>query len=84
MNSIFRRRVAKFCESFSRKRKRRCSILSDAYNYNIDAYMFATYSVKVERIMLFVKIVNQYFEKKKRKKKECFSAALVPFLTTVL
>ena len=25
-------RVAKFCESFSRKRKLRCSILSDAYN----------------------------------------------------
>ena len=35
--------------------------------------MFATYRVKMERIILFVKIVNQYF-----KSKECFSMALVP------
>ena len=32
--------------------------------------MFATYRAKVERIILFVKIVNRYFERK-----ECFSAA---------
>ena len=38
---VFRRRVpaAKFCENFSRKRKLRFSLLSDAYNYNIDAYI---------------------------------------------
>ena len=34
--------------------------------------MFATYRVKVEQIILFVKILNQYFERK-----ECFSAAPV-------
>ena len=35
--------------------------------------MFATYRVKAERIILFVKIVNWYFERK-----ECFSVAAVP------
>ena len=29
----------KFCENFSRKRKLRFSLLSDAYNCNIDAYI---------------------------------------------
>ena len=37
--NVFRWQVAKFCESFSRKRKLWCSILSDTYNYNIDAYV---------------------------------------------
>jgi len=35
--------------------------------------MFATYRVKVEQIILLVKIMNRYFEGK-----ECFSAAPVP------
>ena len=35
--------------------------------------MFATYRVKAERIILFVKIMNRYFERK-----ECFSAVTVP------
>ena len=47
----------------------RCSILSDALTIT-SMPMFAKYRAKVERIILFVKIVNQYFERK-----ECFSAA---------
>ena len=35
--------------------------------------MFAVYRIMVERIVLFVKIVNQYFERK-----ECFAVAPVP------
>ena len=35
--------------------------------------MFATYRVKVERIILFVKILSWYFEGK-----ECFSVAAIP------
>ena len=75
--NVFWPRVAKFCESFSRKRKLRCSILSNgllATPITITSMpMFTTYRVKLERIILFVKIANRYFERK-----ECFLAAPIP------
>ena len=36
---IFRWRVVKFCENFARKRKLELSLLYQAYNYDIDAYL---------------------------------------------
>ena len=63
--NVFGWRVVKFCENFSLKQKLRFSLLCDAYNYMyISMPIVATYRVKVERIILCVKIVNQYFESK--------------------
>ena len=36
---VFWQRVAKFCEHFSQKQKLLFSLLSDAYDYNINAYV---------------------------------------------
>ena len=49
--NVLRRRVAKFCANFSRKRKFRFSLLSDAYIIITSMPMFSTYRVKVERII---------------------------------
>ena len=62
--SVFRPRVAKFCENSTRKRKLGFSLLCHAYNYYINACV-CTYRVTVEQIILLLKIVNQYFEKKR-------------------
>ena len=42
-----------------------CCFKCDTYEINITLMsMFATYRVKMEQIILFVKILNQYFERK--------------------
>ena len=64
--NVFQRQVAKFCENFSRKRKFRFLLLSDTYIIITSMPMFAMYRVKVERIIWFVKIVNQTILKEKK------------------
>ena len=49
--NVFRRLVAKFCANFSRKRKFRFSLLSDAYIIITSMPMLATYRVKEEWII---------------------------------
>ena len=72
--NVFRWRVTKFCENFLRKRKLWFLLLCDAYNIiRTSMPMFAKYRVKVEQIILLVKIVHWYFERK-----ECFLAVPVP------
>ena len=66
--NVFRPRAAKFCQNFARKRKLGFSLLCHTKNYDINAYV-CTYRVKVERMILFVKIVHRYFQRK-----ECFLA----------
>ena len=56
---VFLLRVEEFCENFSRKRKLLFSLLSDAYITITSMPILARYRVKVERIILFVKIVNK-------------------------
>ena len=48
---VNRRLVAKFCANFSRKRKFRFSLLSDAYKIIPSMPMFATYRLEVEWII---------------------------------
>ena len=61
--NVLRWRVAKFFENFTRERKLgfRCHAMPISMT---SMPMFAMYKVKVERIILSVKIVNQYFERK--------------------
>ena len=66
-NCVFRRRVAKFWESFSWKQKLWFSLLSEVYKNIIIIItlmpMFAMYRPQVEYSILFVKIVNRYLER---------------------
>ena len=61
---VYQRRVEKLCDNFSWKRKLWLSLLS--LYYNIDAYLC---NVRIELrwnefFFWFVKIMNQYFERK--------------------
>ena len=64
--NVFWRRVEKFCENFSWRRKLQFSLSSDTCIIITSMPSLATYRVKVERILLFMKIVSQYFERKER------------------
>ena len=71
--NVFWRRMTKFCDNFSQKQKLQFLLLSDIYNLWHQCPMFSTYRVQVEQIILYVTIVNWYFERK-----ECSSTAPVP------
>ena len=54
-----------FCENLARKHNLGFLLLCHTYNNIMTPMpMFATYGVKVEQMILFMKIANRYFERK--------------------